>query len=74
MPNLAQKATRHDWLAAKRALAGLVLFCVVTVGFVASAQEAYPALIEEGMRIYKTKAGCEGCHGWTGWGGTCQRL
>ena len=69
MPNLAQKATRHDWLAAKRALAGLVLFCVVPVGFVASAQEADPALIEEGMRIYKTKAGCEGCHGCTGWGG-----
>ena len=70
MRNFAQKAMRRDWLADKRTLAGLVLLCVVPVGFVASAQEADPALMEEGMRIYKTKAGCDVCHGWRGQGGT----
>ena len=69
VPNFAQKATRRDRLAAKLALAGLLLSCVVPVGFVARAQEADPALIEEGMRIYKTKAECDDCHGWTGRGG-----
>ena len=32
-------------------------------------QEADPALIDAGMRIYKTTALCEVCHGWTGRGG-----
>ena len=66
MPDFARKATQHERFAAKRALAGLLLYCVLPVGSVAIAEEADPALMAEGLRIYKTKAECDGCHGWTG--------
>ena len=44
--------------------------CLVTV-FLASAvglwgQEATPASIASGMRIYRQKADCQACHGWAG--------
>ena len=49
-------------------LTGLLLYCLLP-GSPAGAQDADPALMAEGLRVYKTKAECDECHGWTGRGG-----
>ena len=67
--NATQKSARRGWLdpVAKGIPTGLfLLFGLLANAF---AQEADLGLIDEGMRIYKTRAACGDCHGWTGRGG-----
>lgn len=56
-------------LSYRRIAMGLFLSCAMPAGSAATAQEADLAVIDAGMRIYKTTAACEDCHGWTGRGG-----
>ena len=54
---------------AKRTTAILFLFCALQAGSTATAQDADPAVIDAGMRVYNSTVECEICHGWTGRGG-----
>ncbi len=54
---------------ANRSPIAALLLCGLFASAPTVAQDLAPGLIDEGMRIYKTRAACQDCHSWTGMGG-----